>query len=165
MHSEIDEFVSVGMAKYRRASAVLVAFGKEIERRLHSVLLSRRTMDWGSFIPDDAKLPRSMKFWSEYPFLNAKMSGKIGDTSVHVMIAVNWYQAEGEYPLYCAYLEPLAPYESAMAAFDWVLPVKWEKNGIALHPNEEDFALERDFGLLLDELMRFLKGHRVEGGA
>ena len=49
-----------------------------------------------------------------------------------------------------------------MAEFSWSGSVSWyeEEEVIRSTPNENDFALERDFGLLLSELVRFLKAQK-----
>lgn len=156
MDKQMDEFLSIGMEKYRGASATLVSFGKEVEKRLHAILSQRRAGEWGRFVPDQAKLPKSTKYWSEYPLLNANIAGRVGGAEVKVFIAINWYASEREYPFYFASLDPVGPFETAMAAFNWSGNVKWNGDGIQLDANEDDFALERDFGILLNELVRFL---------
>jgi len=160
MSKQIDEFLSVGMKKYRRASAAMVRFGTEVESLLQDILLKRE--DWGSFVPKRGHRPKSTKYWSAYPLLNGKIDGKINGADVRISIDINWYLSEREYPFYSVWLYPGEPYRKAMAEFDWSGSVVWDKEvengaGIRLTPNEDDFALERDFGILLSELVRFLK--------
>jgi len=161
MSKQIDEFLSVGLKKYRPASAAMVTFGKEIESRLQAILSKRE--DWGSFVPKKGKPPKSTTYWSQYPLLNGKIDGRINSADVRISIDINWYLSEREYPFYIVRLDPVEPYEKGMAEFDWSMGVAWYENevegtkGIRLTPTEDDFALERDFGLLLSELVRFLK--------
>jgi hypothetical protein len=160
MSTQTDEFLSVGMKKYRSASAAMVRFGKEIESRLQAILSKRE--DWGSFVPKNGKSPKSTTYWSQYPLLNGRIDGKINGADVQIFIDINWFQSEREYPFYSVYLYPGEAYRKAMAEFSWSGSVSWyeEEEVIRLTPNENDFALERDFGLLLSELVRFLKAQK-----
>ncbi len=156
MDKQMDEFLATGMKKYKQASATMVSFGREVERRLHAILLTRQ--DWGRFLPEGAKLAKSTKYWSEYPFLNAKLNGTVGSIAVKVMIAVNWCDSESDYPFFLVTLEPIDPYRKAMAGFNWSDVAKWnhDYDRLELEVDEDDFALERDFGILLNEFVRCL---------
>jgi hypothetical protein len=159
MSKQTDEFLSVGMQKYRSASAAMVRFGKEVESRLQAILSKRE--DWGIFVPRRGNRPKSTKYWSEYPLLNGKIDGKINGADVRLSIDIIWYRSEREYPFYFVWLDPVEPYRKAMAEFRWSGDVSWDEDGeapgIRLTPKEDDFALERDFGILLSELVRFFK--------
>ena len=161
MSHRMDEFLAVGMKRYKQASSTMVSFGKEIEARLQKILASRTPEAWGRFVPTAGRKARSTKFWSEYPLFNAKIDGTIGSESFRLYISINWFDSETEYPLYVAGLEPhqlYQRYEAPMEEFEWrhgVLSFKTSK-GVRLDPSEDDFDLERDFGILLDEFVRFL---------
>lgn len=158
MSDQMIEFLSVGMGKYKQASATMVAFGKEIEVRLQSILSARSTSEWGWFVPNQTKKKtRSTKYWSEYPLFNAKIDGRIGESEVTISIDVNWYDSERDYPFYSAWLTPADRYRVALEEFEWRNPTYGFSRGVRLDPDEDDFDLERDFRLLLDELSRFLE--------
>ena len=152
----IDRFVAEGMGLYRRASATLVAFGEELERRLQLILSSRPKDKWGAFAPSTTRPTRSTRYWSKYPLLNAKIDGTIGEEELTVSIAINWYEAEGDYPFYSLSFEPADQHAKSMAEFEWCGKVVYDGAGLRLDPDQKDFDLERDFALLLNEATRFL---------
>lgn len=155
MEPKIDEFLSAGMSRYKQASATLVAFGREVESRLQGILSDRPSDRWGRFVPDRVKPIKSTKYGSQYPTLNAKILGAIDGVMVTITIDLNWWQSEREYPFYSAWFDPAEPYASVLGDFVWSDSVVPYESGIRLEPDENDFALERDFGLILDELERF----------
>jgi hypothetical protein len=157
MDKQIEEFLSLGMQRYKQASATMVSFGQEVEARLQRILSERTPDRWGNFLPDHVKQAKSTRYWSQYPVLNAKIDGTINGAAVRITIEINWYQSESEYPFYSAWLDPADPYLQAMSEFDWSNGVYFEENGIRLAPDEEDFALERDFNILLNEFVNFLE--------
>lgn len=159
MNKEMDDFLSEGMKKYKKAAATMVSFGKEIEKRLQNILANRKTKGWGKFIPEETRIPRSTKYWSDYPEFNAKIEGTLGKANVRINIEINWYESEHEYPFYRAWLEPSDPYLKSISDFDWKDGVIQEGNGIRLYPREEDFNIERDFNFLLDELVRYFNSY------
>jgi hypothetical protein len=162
MSNYSDEFVALGMARYKQAAATLVAFGKEVEVQLQQILEKRNPEKLGGFIPKAAKAPRSTKYWSAYPLLNAKLDGEFLGESVTITIMVNWYEAEGEYPVYELDLEPWKPYVDAMKEFDWQNNVSFiSEKKIQLMPNESDFNLAQDFDILLDEISRFFNSLQI----
>ena len=154
----MDTFLAVGMKRYKQASYTMVSFGKEIETRLQKILASRTPEAWGRFVPTTRGRGKSTKYWSEYPLMNAKVDGTIGTESFRLSIDVNWYASKTECPIYSAWLEPHEGYQASIDGFEWrhgVCSFK-EVKGIRLDPSEDDFDLERDFGIMLDELVRFL---------
>jgi hypothetical protein len=157
-----NEFVALGMARYKQAAATLVAFGKEVETQLQQILAKRTPEGLGKFIPKEAKVPRSTKYWSTYPLLNAKLDGEFSGEPMTITIMVNWYDSEGEYPIYELELEPWKLYVDAMKEFDWQNDVYFASDKkIQLMPNEGDFNLERDFDTLLDEIERFFNSWQI----
>jgi hypothetical protein len=157
MEPKIEDFLSVGLSRYKQASATLVAFGQEVESRLKGILSDRPADRWGRFVPEPVKSTKSTKYWSQYPALNAKIVGAIEGVTVTITIDMNWYLSEREYPFFSAWFDPAEPYASVLGDFDWNDAVAPYESGIRLVPDENDFALERDFGVILDEVERFLK--------
>ena len=157
MTDPMHEFLAEGMIRYKPAAATMVSFGKAIEERLQRILSSREPDQWGGFVPSDDARARSTTYWSKYPLLNAKLSGTLGDLRVTVELHVDWYNADGDYPLYSVVLTGLGPHEAAARAFAW--PDGLERlRGVAgakLMPTPSDFDLARDFDRLLDAVASF----------
>jgi len=160
MNSEMDGFLSVGLERFRKGTAVMISFEKEIEARLQKILSGRPSDEWGSFLPDGEAIVKSTRGWKEFPHLKARIDGKLGDEKVNITIAVNWWESESHYPFYEIFLDPKGPWQNPMKEFEWgrkVCRFSGYSKGIRLDPDEDDFNLERDFGILLDELVRFFE--------
>ena len=156
MSSEMEEFVALGVARYKQATRVMVSFGKEVESQLKTVLENRKA--WGQFNPTNEVRAKSTTYWSEYPLLNAKLVGELRGAKVAVVLAVNWYQSDTDYPLYCVFLEPHQPYLESLAEFEWNPPFELNERSLRFYPDPDDFNLIRDANRLLDEFTRFLEG-------
>lgn len=153
--------------RYKRASVTMLNFENEVEGRLQAILLSRTPDTWGGYVPVEGGKVKSTTYGAQYPLFNAMIDGSLGDQAIRVTVAVNWYAASGDYPYYAVWIEPTEPHAERMAVFEWRPGVEYLKGraGIRLDPKEDDFALERDFGVLLDELVRFFEEHASETGA
>ena len=108
------------------------------------------------------KPTRITRTWSQYPTANANIDGTLGGAAVSISIAINWYESDREYPFYCAWFNPAEPYTSMLGDFDWNDGVASYERGIWFEPDETDFALDRDFGLILDEMERFTMSELLE---
>jgi len=134
----------------------MVKFGKEIENRLQNILETRD--DWGQFIPDKEAYARSTRFWSEYPLLNARKEGSIKGQAAKVIINISWYQSDSYYPFYSIQIDPRHKiFSEELKTFDWNPNFHLIDNALIFYPDPDDFNLERDFNMLLDEFVRFLK--------
>jgi hypothetical protein len=160
MHQQTDKFLSTGMKHYKQATAVMISFGKEMEVRLQALILSRPPDKWGPFEPSSEAQVQITRTWKEYPQLGIRIDGKLNSTDVSIIIAINWWEeSHSDYPFYQIWLDPTDNYVASMKNFGWDKAVTFfsgENKGIRLDPDEADFNLERDLGILLDELIRFL---------
>jgi hypothetical protein len=154
MKNETEEFLAEGMIRYKQAASVLVSFGKEVEARLKSILNKRR--DWGQFIPKGDTRAKSTTYWSEYPLLNAKLDGEFKGDNVKIVIAVNWYQSQSDYPFYYVRIESVDQYLARLWQYEWDSKFEFKKKALRFYPNPDDFDLARDFDALLDEFIGFL---------
>jgi hypothetical protein len=156
--SAMERFLAEGMTRYKRASAALVSFGRAVEARLQAILAARATAAWGRFVPEKGRRPKSTKYWSEYPLFNAKWDGQLDGKPAQLSIDVNWFDAEGDTPFYAVSLDPAESLTDGLRSFRWRAGVRAldDGRGIRLEPDPAKFDLERDFGVLLDELARFL---------
>ncbi|MGM0609153.1 MAG: hypothetical protein ACQESP_12150 [Candidatus Muiribacteriota bacterium] len=158
MSKDIDKFIEKGMGRYKKAAYVLVNFGKETENRLQSILEKRE--EWGNFLPKQNARAKSTTYWSEYPLLNARLEGVLNNEEVKIMISVNWYQSEGDYPFYSVKIESKNDYRPLLEGFDWNSGFEFNQDALRFYPDPNDFDLERDFNILLDEFNRFLSDNK-----
>ncbi|MBA7498186.1 hypothetical protein ES704_00921 [subsurface metagenome] len=157
MDKELKQFIEEGVKRYKEASRLMVLFGKTIEGELQSILSARK--EWGKFKPDITKKKIiSTKYWHEYPYLNAKIFGKIGQKECTIRIAINWYSTDTGYPHYEICLEKGADEEllNKFMEYDDNSVLEVRKNSIILNPNFEDFNLHRDFNKLIDEFIKVI---------
>lgn len=157
MDKKLKQFIEEGVNRYKEASRLMVLFGKTIESELQSILNTRN--DWGRFKPDKVKKKIiSTKYWHEYPLLNAKIFGKIGQKQCTILIAINWYQSDKDYPHYDIRLEKGADEELSNKFMEYSGNSVFEvsENSIILYPDPEDFDLHRDFNKLIDEFIKII---------
>lgn len=153
MKNETGEFIAEGMIRYKQATSVLVSFRKEVEDKLKSILNNRR--DWGQFIPKGDTHAIKSTFGSAYPLLNAKLEGEYKGDDVKVVIAVNWYQSESDYPFYCVWIEPTNQHLTLLREYEWGPNFEFKEDALRFDPRPDDFDMVRDFDALLDEFIGF----------
>ncbi len=157
MNQQMDEFLSEGVKRYKQTTGVMISFEKEIETRLQKILSG---YEWGSFDPVAGTKVRGSRSWKQYPHLSAGIDGELEDEKVTIVIGINWWESESHYPFYEIFLDPKGLWQNPMKEFEWgrkVCEFSAYNKGIRLDPDEDDFNLERDFGILLDELVRFFE--------
>lgn len=154
MNDATDEFVALGMSRYRDAARVLVDFGREVEARLKAILDERTS--WGRFQPLGESSAKSTTYWSVYPLLNAKIDGEFRDENVKLAVRVNWYAADTHYPFYAVAFEGISS-TVPMEQFEWNPNYQFTDGELRLNPDPDDFDLRRDVNRLLDEFQRFLQ--------
>jgi len=157
MDKKLKKFIEEGVKRYKEASRLMVLFGKTIESELQSILGTRK--DWGKFKPEKTSHSvGSTRYWSEYPFLNAKIFGKIRQRQGTIRIAINWYNSDDIYPYYEVCLEKGADEELSNKFREYnendIFEVR--KNSIILCPDPKDFNLRRDFNKLIDEFIKII---------
>ena len=157
MDKELKQFIEEGIKRYKETSRLMVLFGKTIEGELQSILSTRK--EWGKFKPDITKKKIiSTKYWSEYPYLNAKIFGKIGKKECTICIGINWYGSDTDYPYYEIRLEKGADEKlsNKFIAYSENSIFEVRENSIILCPNPKDFNLHRDFNKLIDEFIKII---------
>ena len=172
-----EKFIEEGFKRYKEASKVMVSFGEKLESRLQSILENRftkkearaKSTKYGSRYPlfnaKEVIKTHKTHYWSEKLEFKAKLEGKLKDQDIVILIAVNWYSSESDDPFYSVWMEDSGTtlektLEDKFKQFEWgsTVSVKYidGKNRLAYIPKPEDFNLERDFKILLDEFNRFL---------
>ncbi len=154
MNKDTESFLQEGMRRYKQAANVLVNFGKEIEAQLKAILKNQN--DWGQFTPKKNAYARSTTYWSAYPLLNAKLDGEFKGENIKIVIAVNWYQSEDDYPFYVVWIEPDEQYYALLEQYDWNSNFEFVEGTLRFYPSPDDFNLVRDFDGLLAEFVKFL---------
>jgi hypothetical protein len=154
-NDELNNFLAEGMKRYKKASEIMIEFYENVKLKLQQILENRK--EWEIFKPGEVKKIKSTKFWDKYPFANAQIAGKINGRPATIKIGINWYASESDYPFYGIwfydtkadeYIEKLKSYKK-----HGKVELSNDKNSLVLYPNPDDFDLERDFNLLLDEFL------------
>ena len=157
MDDELHTFIEAGMSRFGRAQLTVVTFANHLEEILSEILRSRARSDWDPFVPNVPPKIRSTNYGKEYPLRNARIEGAIGGKPVRVTIAVNWYQSETDYPFYGADISVEEFVVDGLKSFGWNDPITVGPDGPILVPDPGDFNLHRDFSILLNELVRFMR--------
>jgi len=156
MKNELRDFLSEGMKRYKQASKIMTEFFRNTQSELQEILKKRK--DWGStFKPKKTTKVRSTKYWDEYPLINASISGTIGNNPVIVQIAINWFWSDSNYPFFVVrfYDAPDDLYEKIRSfKKHGKFEMSKDETGLVFYPDSEDFNLERDFSLLIDEFLK-----------
>ncbi len=156
MKKEAKDFIEEGMKRYKQASMVMVSFVEEVEALLQEVLIKQK--NWGPFKPNPTvKATGSTRNWTKYPGLNARIKGKYGDNDAEIILSIVWYESNTDYPFYTISISPKELYTLERGGFDWDNVCQAEENRLRFDPDPDDFNPERDFKLLLNEFVRFLK--------
>jgi hypothetical protein len=158
MKSELKEFLAEGLKHYKQASHVMTEFFRNTQVELQEILKKRK--DWGSaFKPKETIKVKSTKYWDNYPFINAFIAGTIEGEAAQIGIALNWFQSEAEYPFYEAWLDD-GPESICKNIGAYKKKGRFElseKNlGLKMNTDPNDFNMERDFNILIDEFVRIL---------
>jgi len=156
MKNETKKFLVEGMKRYKQASMVMVSFIEELEELLQEILLKQK--DWGPFKTNPkGKTTGSTRNWAKYPGLNARIKGKHGDKDSEIVLSIVWYESNTDYPFYTISISPKEIYTIERINFDWDSACQAEESRLRFDPDPNDFNPERDFKLLLNEFVRFLK--------
>lgn len=157
MDEELRAFIETGMSRFGRAQITVARFGKHLQEMLSGILRSRAAEEWAPFVPSLPAKIRSTTYGQEYPLRNARMEGSIDGKPARVTIAVNWFQSETDYPFYATDVTVQDSPAEGLVSFAWREPIKSGPDGPILTPSADDFDLDRDFSILLDELVRFMR--------
>jgi len=156
MSKKFETFIAEGMKSYKKASEVAALFRGEVENVLKDILNSRN--DYGPFKKQALKQSQSSKFWTEYPYINANVNGQFLGNTTTLRIAINWMHSD-DYPIYqILFYDKAQRYNEEMKAFEWSENFTIEDDGtLTFVPTPADLNIKRDFTLLIDEFVRFLK--------
>jgi len=153
-NEKFEAFIKEGMQSYKKASQVAALFRSEIEKNLRTIIEQRD--DWGPFKKLEMKTPQSSKYWTEYPHINSNVQGELNNEKLTIRLGVNWFRNDTEYPYYSILFYNSDMYLDSMQVFSWKEEFYYE-NDLNFDPDPNDFDLARDFNLLIDEFVRFLK--------
>jgi hypothetical protein len=152
----LDAFLAEGMKRFKQASATMVAFEETVQVKMRNVLSDRAEVGWGSFVPKGELATKSSRYWKQYPGLSAWIDGTFRGADLQIRIETNWYSEERDAPIFCGRLYPFAEYRNEFARHEWSDGISKHESGICVVPREDGLDLKRGYGLILDELVRFL---------
>ena len=154
MNENIKAFIDEGMKSYKKASEVAALFRGEIENILKKVLNEHR--GWGPFEKQTLKQSQSTKYWTEFPYINANVSGQLYGKDTTIRIGINWMGVSDDYPTYeVRFYEEKHPYKENMKTFDWDDRYSFDEH-LTYSPDPKDLNIERDFNELIIEFVRFM---------
>ncbi len=156
MNKEINDFITAGIQRYKQATETYFTFRKELQDKLQSVLKTRE--NWGLLKPNINSI-KSTTFGQEYPLLNSRINCKFAGKDLTLVIAVNWYQSENDFPFFTVWTEKTADLTNLMLKqkqYNWNSNFKYEKDALRFYPNPDNYNIETDFNNLLDEFIKFI---------
>ena len=153
MSSEIDTFLYEGMSRYKKANEVYHTFRRELQSKLQLILKTRE--DWGDIEPDIETI-KSTTYWPEYPLINARITCDWKGKSIVIVIAVNLYDVEDDFPVLCLWIEKGKKYWPSQEVFVWSNEFTYEKHQLRFQPNSDSFILEDDFEKLFNEFVSYV---------
>lgn len=156
MNKKDTEFLAEGMRRYKEATDVLRVFVTNIEAELQHVLDARE--DWSPLVPTEGSTASSTRYWSTYPLLNARRKVTYNDKECLLILNINWFEAEGNYPFYAVALATSQKRLSVEATYESDSAFFVTEDGLCMYPDPDDFNIHRDFNLLLDELFKHVSG-------
>lgn len=152
MSKEKDEFIKEGIQRYKQATNIYFTFRKELQDKLQNILRKRK--QWARLNPDFQSI-KSTTFGQDYPLLNARINCSFDDEVLTIVIAVNWYQSETDFPFFTVWLENGTGRQEKLERFEWNESYKFIEKSLRFYPDPESYNLEKDFEALLDEFIRY----------
>ena len=152
MSKETNHFIREGIQKYKQATNTYFSFRKELQNKLQFILKNHKT--WGKLKPN-FKSVKSTTFGQDYPLLNARINCDFNTEKLVLVIGVNWYQSESDFPFFTVWLEKDNTFFNIQEQFTWNPPYKYEERSLRYFPNQDDYDLKKDFEGLLNEFIRF----------
>lgn len=154
MNNAHRDFLKEGMQRYKEATDVLRTFVSGIEDELKQVLDTRE--EWSPLSPTGESAATSTKYWSTYPLLNARRGVTYKGAEYSLVLNINWSEAEGNYPFYAVALVTSKERLSVAETYTPTAPFFTEQAGLCMYPDPEDFDIQRDFTVLIDEFLQTL---------
>jgi hypothetical protein len=145
------------MKRYKQAKKVIAQFYKNTRTSLQEILRKRKS--WGDFEPGEIPKIKSTQYGGDYPYINAQIEGKIHGEKVKIEIAVDWYESDSDYPFYCIRFYENNKYDDKISSYEEHGKVKRYRNMYGSEmliyvPDPNDFSLDRDLNLLIDEFIK-----------
>jgi len=152
MNKEQEHFLKEGITRYKQATAVYFNFRKEIQNTLQEILKSNRS--WGNLEPD-FKSVKSTSFGQDYPLLNARIKLNRDQEELILVIAINWYQSETDFPFFSLWIENNESFTYIMESHIWDDKFEFSDSSLRYHPDQENYDIQKDFNSLLNAFTNF----------
>lgn len=152
MKNEMKEFLAEGLKYYKKANLVMSEFSNSIQTELLGILKNRE--NWGPvFKPGGSDKIKILKYGGNTPIFVAQIEGKVGGTPAPIRISINWQ--ESEYPFYEIWFfdGPPGIYEKFKAYKKKGRVEQSLDRGLKMYPDPDDFDIERDLIILIDEFV------------
>jgi hypothetical protein len=154
MNNETENFLKEGIKRYKQASEIYFTFRKELQNKLQLILKTRK--NWGLLKPNISSV-KSTYFAPDYPLLNSRIVCELNSKTLTIVIAVNWYQSENDFPFFVLWIEKDTDFITKQEQFNLNSNFEFKENGLRLNINPENYEIEKDFNSIIDEFLRFIK--------
>ena len=155
MKNANEFFIIEGLKRYKQANIVYNTFRRELQNKLQSILKKRT--DWGMLKPNMRSV-KSTNFGQDYPLINGRIDCQIQDKLLTIVLAVNWYQSDTDTPLFSLWVEPEGDLLFKMEQYNWSSPYEFSRKQLIIQPDADNFDIDKEFNMLIDEFIRFLEG-------
>jgi len=149
MSKETDLFIKEGISRYKQANQVYLTFRDEMQKKLQSILRNRK--NWGTLKPNFKSI-RSTLF--KGAALNARIKVECDGVVQIIVIVIDWQISETDFPYFCVWLEDSNNKIIHTKQINWSDNYFYEDKSLRFKPNPDNYNLEKDFSLLLDEFIR-----------
>lgn len=153
MHKSQKKFIKEGISRYKQATEVYFSFRREMQNMLQGKLKNKR--QWYSLKPDYKSI-KSTTYGQDYPLLNARIQMDKGEESLTLVIAVNWYQSEFDFPFFEVWLENENSYTGLLKDYNWNEKFVSVNGRLQFHTDSENYEPDVIFDDLLDEYLTAL---------
>lgn len=153
MNKDQKKFIKEGIPRYKQATEVYFSFRKEMQNALQEILKKRK--QWSGLQPDYKSI-KSTNFGQDYPLLNARVVLQKKEESLILVIAVNWYESETDFPFFTVWLENENSFSTLLKNYNWNDKYDAVDARLIYRPDPENYDLSDIIDGLLDEYLTAL---------
>ena len=153
MNKDQKKFIKEGISRYKQATEVYFSFRREMQNMLQDKL--KRRKQWEGLKPN-LKSVKSTTYGQDYPLLNARIQVEKGEESLILVIAINWYQSELDFPFFEVWLENENSYSKILQDQEWPENYECINSRLRFYPDREKYETGDIIDGLLDEYLTAL---------
>jgi len=153
MDEKMESFLKEGILRYREAFNTIRTFEDNITKRLKDILKERT--DWNDFLPDKASI-RHTNPGRYYTWKNAVISGvkKSDNTHRELQIGITWDENDPYY-FFANFSNDPTKFAYSQSSDKIQAKNAWATL-LCIVPGNDEFDLDRDYNLVLDELLKYI---------